>query len=447
MLPDCSSILDSGLGKTSIILAALKVLKAKGLMRSALIVAPLRVCYSVWPAEIQKWSDFRDLTYAILHGPGKEIAAQSQRDIYIVNPDGFEWLFTKTKLNVDVLIIDESTTLKRPATKRFKLLKPQLNRFKRRYILTGTPAPNGYMDLFGQIYILDQGNALGRYITHFRNQYFFQSGFGDYDWRLVPGAEKLIEQQIAPLTMRLSAEDYLDMPALINNTILVDLPAKAQKLYKELEDEFLITLERGQVVTALNAASASVKARQLCSGGIYFQRDDGRRDFERVHDAKLDAAEGLVEELGGKPVIIVYEFEHDLERLLERFGKETPWLGGGVSPKRALDIEFQWNAGEVPILLGHARSLGHGLNLQSVGNTIIWFSIPWDLELYEQTIRRLYRQGQKERHVFVHHLIARSTIDEVILKAVGRKSADQRSLLDALREYGRTKRANWRGAL
>lgn len=432
--------LDPGLRKTSITLATLKILKAKKLMKSALIIAPLRVCYSVWPGEIHKWLEFNELTYQILHGPKKDLLVQKKADIYLLNPDGFEWFFKEKRTNADILVIDESTMVKRTNTLRFKLLKPQLNRFRRRYILTGTPAPNGYEDLFGQIYVLDQGAALGRYITHYRTTYFYQTGFGGYDLKLLPGAAQKIEEKIAPLTLRLAAADYIQLPELVENTVYVDLPAKAMKFYKELEEEFIAQLASGEIVTAATAATASMKLRQCVNGAVFYESAEGKRKWEAIHDAKLDACEDLVSELNGKPALVAYEFKHDLERLLKRFGKDTPWVGGGITPKRGKEIEQAWNAGEIPVLLGQPQSVGMGLNLQGSGNTLIWFSQPWNLEIFLQTVRRIYRSGQKASHVFIHSLIARGTIDEVVQRTLLKKDHTQQALFAALKEYARGRR-------
>lgn len=429
--------IEAGLGKTACILAVLKILKAKKLMKSALIVAPLRVCYSVWPREVEKWLDFNELTYEILHGPKKDVAVKRKADIYLLNPDGFEWFFKEKRTNADVLVYDESTGIKHTNTKRFKLLKPALNRFRRRYILTGTPAANGLMDLFGQVYVLDQGAALGRYITNYRANFFYATGFGGYEWKLLPGATQLIEEKIAPLVMQLSAKDYLQLPTLIENTVEVDLPAKALKFYKELEEEFLAELASGEIVTAATAATASMKLRQCVNGAVFYENAEGKRKWEAIHNAKLEACRDLVAELNGKPVLIAYEFTHDRERLLKLFGKDTPWLGGGVTPKRSQEIQRAWNAGELPILLGQPQSMGHGLNLQGSGNTIIWFSPSWNFELHSQTISRVHRQGQKASHVFVHTIVARGSIDELVQRTLLKKDYTQQALFAALKEYAR----------
>lgn len=427
--------LDPGLGKSSVSLATYLVLKGKGLVDSVLIIAPMRVCYSVWPKEIAKWVDFNGLTYEVLHGPKKNDALLRKADVYLINPEGLEWYFKNVKKLPQMLVIDESTRFKNSGTKRFKLLKPHLPKFKRRYILTGTPVPNGFLDLFGQIYMLDQGAALGRYITHYRNNFFYSTGFGGYEWRLTDDGAERIEKRIRPLTLRLSAEDYLTLPELVHNEVRVDLPEKAMRIYKDIENEFISMIDSATTLVVGTASAASIKLRQIANGSAYSAIANGERETLFIHDAKLEAVESILEELNGRPVLIAYEFQHDLEQLRKLLGKDVPYIGGGVTPKRATELEQAWNAGELPVLLGHPASFGHGLNLQESGNHLIWYSIPWDLELLIQVIDRLHRQGQKASHVFVHYLIARGTIDEVVLKVVRGKNKTQTSLLNALKEY------------
>lgn len=423
--------LDPGLGKTSVVLATFKILKKKGLAQKMLIVAPLRPVYKVWPDEIEKWADFEGITYSILHGAEKEDNLKKDVDCYIINPEGLLWLFQPSvvKPQFDILCIDESSKFKNSQTKRFKLLKPLLPLFKRRWILTGTPVPNGLEDLFGQIYILDLGRALGRYITHFRNQYFQRVGFNLYDWRPRPGAFKEVVDKIAPLVLQLNAEDYLQMPELVSRTISVSLPSEAMEVYRQVEEEFLTVLESGTLVAA-NAAVAGVKCRQIANGAVY---TDGSA-WTPIHNEKLDALESVLNEIGPTPVLLLYEFQHDAERILERF-PGTPTLGSGVSPRKMESIINRFNAGEIPLLLGHPASMGHGLNLQGACHHVLWFGITWNLEHYEQAIARVYRQGQKNERVFVYHLVASNTLDETVLKTLSDKDKRQTSLLNALHEY------------
>lgn len=424
--------LDPGLGKTSITLATLKILKKEKLANKVLIIAPLRVCYSVWPKEAKKWTDFEKLSITILHGKDKEKNLEKQHDIYLINPEGLVWLCKKNfkKLGFDVLVVDESSKFKATNTQRFKLLRNILPYFRRRYILTGTPVPNGLMDLFGQIYILDLGNALGKFITHYRSTYFYPSGFGGYDWKLQENAEAKIQEKIKPLTIRLEDKDYLELPEIIINNIYIDLPVHAREVYDEMEKELIIGLESGEIVAA-NAAVASAKCCQIANGGIY--NEEGK--VHHLHTEKIEAVEELLEELQGAPALIAYDFHHDLERLQNVLGKDAPYIGGGVTPKRAAELENAWNRGELPFLLGNPASVSHGLNLQDAGNHVIWHSLTWNFEHYDQFIKRVRRQGNKYKQVFVHRIIARDTVDEAKVMALAFKDNTQRSLLNGLKGY------------
>lgn len=424
--------LDPGLGKTSIFLAAVKILKKEKLINKVLIIAPLRVCYLVWPKEVVKWHDFKDLKVQILHGKDKEKNLYKEADIYLINPEGLTWLVTHNlkKLGFDMLGIDESSKFKAANTKRFKQLKLLLPIFRRRVIMTGTPSPNGMMDLFSQIFILDGGAALGRFITHYRNNYFYPTGFGGYEWKLQNGAEQKIQNAIKPLVLRMEAKDYLELPELIENNIYVELPAEARHAYKEMEDELFVDLAKGDIVAA-NAAAASMKCRQIANGGVY----DEDRGVHQLHMEKAEAVKDLIEELQGTPALVAYDFEHDLGRLQKVLGKNVPYIGGGVSPKRSQEIEKAWNAGEIPVLLGHPASVAHGLNLQNAGNHVIWHSLTWNFENYDQFNKRILRQGSKHKKVFVHHIIAEKTVDVAILTALKFKDNTQKSLLAGLKEY------------
>lgn len=429
--------LDPGLGKTSTILATFKILKAKGFATKLLIVAPLRPCYKVWPDEIKKWENFKDLTYTILHGKDKERNLCLDVDIYIINPEGLQWLFgqIKSRPNFDALCVDESTKFKNSQSKRFKLLRPLIPLFKRRWILTGTPSPNGIEDLFGQIYILDQGRALGKYITHFRNAYFERSGFNLYEWKPRHGAFQEIVEKISPLVLQLSAEDYLQMPELVFRSIDIDLPPEVMVKYLEIEDQFISELEGGTIVAG-NAAAAGTKCRQIANGAVYGEdENDGSRVWYPLHDEKLEALESFLEELGGKPCIILYEFDHDRQRILAHLG-DIPVLGG-LSPKKFEETMDRFNRGEIPYVLGHPGSMAHGLNLQDACHHVIWFGITWDLEFYDQAIARVYRQGQKSERVYVYHIVARHTKDEDVMRSLTAKDRNQQSLLGALSSHRR----------
>jgi len=432
----CALWLDPGLRKTSISLAAIKFLLKNRAITKILIIAPLRVCELVWVAEIEKWADFNELTYTVLHGSKKEAALYHDTSIYIINYDGLAWLFSRQQYapKFDFVIFDEISKLKHANTQRFKLVKKIIPSIPYRLGLTGSPASNSLMGLFSQTYVLDDGKIFGKYITHFRARYFYKEDHA-FDYKLLPLAEKMIHNAVQPLIMCLKAEDYIDMPTLVSHKISIKLPPKADKIYKEMEKHFIAEIEGG-TVTAANAATKTMKLRQITSGEIYSSAEDaifnGSQELYAIHDEKIEALKDLVEELQGKPLLVLYEFIHERDRLIKVFGKNTPYLGGGITKKRAVEIEQQWNAGELPILLGQPQSMGYGLNLQESGNHICFFTTTWNYELYDQVIRRIYRSGCEEEHVFVYHIVAKNTIDEAVLYSLKHRKSGQDRLLDAI---------------
>lgn len=438
-----------GMGKTGTSLAAFSLLKQEGLAERMLVIAPLRVTYSVWPAEIRKWENFNHLRVVILHGKDKEQAVDEDADIYVINPEGLLWFLSNgaerlSRLRPDVLCIDESSRFKSYSSKRFKLLRDHLHKFRRRWILTGTPVPNGLMDLFSQIYILDRGAALGKYISHFRSKWFYPSGYGGYTWVPAPDAFERITERIRPLCRWLSPEDHLDLPELRVGgqwDIYVELPKPAMDLYRSLENDFYSkfyppdNIEERVEVMALNAASAGMKCRQVANGAVYYTShdDDGipniaDKPWRLVHDAKLDALESLVEELGGAPILVFYEFQHDAERIMKRIECECLT---GTSAKKGDEIIQRFNRGEVKVLLAHPASAAHGLNLQDSCQYVCWFSMTWNLENYLQGIQRVYRQGQT-LPVTVYRILATDTLDSRIAETLVKKDVSQNKVLKAL---------------
>lgn len=453
---------DPGVGKTSIVYGAFKILRKKRLARKMLVVAPLRPAYLVWPKEREKWADFCDLRVEVLHGPKKEEALARDADVYVVNYEGLDWLLgaVRTKSPItgrvavtadlkrfkafgfDTLVIDELSKGKNPQSGRHKALKQVIGTFARRWGLTGSPAANGLMDLFGECYLLDMGRSLGPYITHYRAKYFLPS-FTGFGWNLRKGAEQEIYERIDPLVLRLDADDYVDMPQLVCNKIMIELPEDIRRVYDQLEDFMITKLKKGDVVTAANAAAALMKCRQVTNGGLYLEptieqllASQGvkiKRDWENLHTLKVDAVDDLVDELQGSPLLVAYDFQHDLDRLRKRFGRDVPYIGGGVSPKRAGELERLWNRGELPLMLVHPQSAGHGLNLQEAGNHVCWHSMTYDFDTYDQLTRRVWRQGNKAKRVFSHHILARDTVDEIMFWVVSGKDRTQRHLHDALK--------------
>jgi SNF2 family DNA or RNA helicase len=430
---NCGLLLDPGMGKTSSTLTLIDILLQKKSITRVLVICPIRPMYKVWPDEIKKWDHLQHLSYTILHGDDKDEALNQVSNIYIINPEGLKWFLAAggmQKLSPDMLVVDESTKFKDYSTARFKLLKPLLNRFKRRVILTGEPVPNGYMDLFGQSYIVDQGNALGRFITHYRGQYFYPSGFGGFDWSLRNGAEVEIQERLKGTMMRLAAEDHLEMPELIPNDIYIELDAKSRQIYKQFEDDFLAEVGDSHVMS-VNAAAVGSKCRQVANGGVY----DEAHFAHPIHELKTSALVDLVEQLQGKPLLVAYEFQHDLERIRRVF-PNAPCLTGMSGPRLSAVVDA-FNAGTIPVLLGHPASAGHGLNLQESCYHICFYGLTWDYDLYTQMIARIWRQGQPSNRVFLHRILADKTLDKTVARVLLQKDRTATLFSNAMKEIRR----------
>ena len=445
-----------GMGKTSLTYGALTELRRQGLVRKTLIVAPLRPAHLVWPAEARKWEQFQDLRVVVLHGPRKDELLNTPADVYVINPAGLPWLCQADKaksftgktnpvvnlekfkaLGFDHLVLDELTFCKNTNTQTFKLMKQIIKTFSRRWGLTGTPVPNGMLDLFGQAYVLDEGKALGPYITNYRSKYFIPS-FDGFTWKIRPGAEQEIYDRVQSLFLRLDAADYFDMPAEVHNLIWTEMPSAARKVYQAMEDDFVTQIDSGQIA-ASNSAVASGKCRQIASGAIYLQdapgivRKTGPKDWEVIHGAKIEALGELIDELNGQQVLVAYQFKHEIERIKQLLGDDIAVFG--VSSKRDAEIERLWNAGELPYVFGHPASIGHGLNLQgSNAKHLCFFSQTWDREHYEQLIARIRRQGNTSEHIFVHHIMVKNTIEPAMHYAVKAKGNVQDAFFKALKE-------------
>jgi SNF2 family DNA or RNA helicase len=432
---------DPGLGKTAVVLHLLdRLWWRSGCTLQALVIAPLRVIYSVWPEEIDKWDLI--LPYSILHGKGKE-DRPGHATIDLLNVENVFWLLESPDMpKYDVLVIDESSKFKNYASKRFKALKKRLLNFDWRIILTGTPSPNSLEDLYSQIYIVDKGEALGPHITAYRKSYFYPTAFRDFvEYNLKPGADKVIQRKIAPLVKRIDAASNLDLPPLVEHTIKVELPARARKVYDDFEKRLFAEIDGGEQFALSSAASAYNVCRQIANGRFYkppkaleLVRVSKDREVINLHKAKIEALSELVGELQGKPLLIAYHYRHDLEQLREHFGPDVPVIGGGTSAKDSAQLIDEWNAGELPLLLGHPQSMSHGINLQGGGNDVAWFALTDNLENYLQFVRRVFRQGVQGQ-VRVHHIVARKTIDEAIMKRLKSKDKTQAALLNALAAY------------
>lgn len=428
----CGLFLPPGLGKTSIMLQSISILLEAKDIDTVIIVAPLRVCYMVWPNEIKKWDNFKHLSIGILHGKDKLNVWKEKHDIYVINPEGLQWLsmvIEPLKRNA-MLICDESTLFKNHTSQRFKIIKQLAPIFKRRVILTGTPVPNGLQQIWTQIFILDLGKRLSKYITHFKQKYFYQAGYMGYDLQIIPGADKQIYDAISDIILHKDT-DELDLPELIQNEIVVDLPNFIKLMYKEMKNDLMTEygVDNEDILYAESAAARDSKLKQIANGDVYDEDKCG----VHIHDEKINAIKQLVDDLNGQPLLVMYEYLHSLAQLREAFPK-APWIGAGVVGNKLESIINRWNKGEIPVLLLHPQVGGHGLNLQDGGcHNIVWSSMPYDLELHDQANARVHRQGVKNS-VTVHYVIAKSTIDEKIAKVLEGKADTQDALLLAMKK-------------
>ncbi len=418
-----------GMGKTSITLAAILKLKAEGLGSRTLILAPLTVCVTTWDTEPKKWLQFQKLKIGLAHGPSRlQVLNDRSYDIVVMNYDGLAWaapVLAKGH-HFDTLVCDEITKLKHASSKRFKLIKPLLPTFRFRWGLTASPTANGLMDLFGQVFVLDSGLRLGRYITHFRAKYFHQEPWDQYRYFITPAKAELLTDQLADLAMYMDPKDYLVLPGLIDVVRTVKLTDMAQ--YKALRDDYIIKL-KDTAITAANAGVLTNKLRQFAGGAIYI--DD--RAYETLHTDKIAELEELVEELNGEPLIVAYEFNHEAERILKAFPAARA-IRGGMSTNEVQEIVAAWNAGEILVLLIQPQAGAHGINLQGGGSAICWFSLTYNLENYMQLIARIYRQGQKSI-VRNYLLVAQGTVDEALVKILSDKDATQEKVFQALKMH------------
>lgn len=424
--PVSAILLEMGLGKSVITLTAIHKLMLDSFEVSrTLVIAPLRVASTTWPEEIRKWEHLKHLTYSVVTGGEKKRlqALRTPAHIYIINRENVDWLVTKSGVpfHFDMVVIDELSGFKSYQAKRSKALLKVRPKVKRVVGLTGTPSSNGLMDLWAEFRILDLGERLGRYITQYRNTYFLPDKRNQqmiFSYKPKAGAEEKIYKKIGDITIAMKATDYLPMPDRIINKINIPLSATEQKRYDTLKREMAVSV-KGKEIDAVNAAALSNKLLQMASGAVY---DDEKRMIP-IHDRKLDALEEVIEGANGKPVLVAYWYKHDLERIKKRFT---------VQEIKTKEDIADWNERKIPVAVIHPAAAGHGLNLQSGGCTLVWFSLTWSLELYEQTNARLYRQGQKET-VVIHHLLAKGTIDEDVMNALAHKNKTQAALIDAVK--------------
>lgn len=424
--PIAAVFLEMGLGKSVITLTAILDLCLDSFeIGKVLVIAPLRVARDTWPAEIEKWDHLKGLKYNVAVGSEaqRKSALMKKAQVYIINRENVEWLISRSGIpfDFDMVVVDELSSFKSHQAKRFKSLMKVRPLVKRFVGLTGTPSSNSLMDLWAEYRLLDMGQRLGRFIGRYREDYFVPDKRNQqviYSYKPKPGAEESIYRLISDITISMKGSHYLKLPELVINEVSVSLSEKEMKTLDSMKRD-LITTVKGEDITAANAAALSGKLLQMANGAVY----DDQGAVIHIHDHKLDALEDIIEGAYGKPVLIAYWFKHDLIRIQNRFKVEV--LSNADSIKK-------WNKGEIPVAVIHPASAGHGLNLQAGGSILVWFGLTWSLELYQQTNARLWRQGQKDT-VVIHHLIAKDTIDERVMKALKEKDVRQEALIEAVK--------------
>lgn len=424
----CALFLDMGLGKTTTTLTALSDLHDSMTVNKTLIIAPLRVANSVWSQECAKWSHLKDMGVSVCTGSERQRIAALQRDadVFVINRENVLWLVTLygKKWPFDCVVIDESSSFKSSSSERFKALKRVLPSTTRMVLLTGTPSPNGLLDLWAQVYLVDFGMSLGRTMSAYK-QRFFETDYMGYKFTPRPGADETIQNLIRPMTLSMSAEDYLELPDRIDLVERITLPSKVLTAYQSFESEMFAELPDGEEVEAISAGVLAGKLLQYANGAMY---TDALHNYSVLHNAKLDTLDEIIEANPNEPLLVAYNFKSDLERLLKRFPDATVL---DKDPETVL----RWNRGEIPLLLAHPASAGHGLNLQAGGSVIVWFGLSWSLELDQQFNARLHRQGQS-KPVRVIRIVCADTIDERVLEVLESKDAVQSRLLKSLKpEY------------
>ena len=431
--PVAAVLLDMGLGKSVITLTAIKNLCLDTFeVQKILVIAPLRVARDTWKAELEKWEHLRCIKYSVAVGTEAErkAALQKPANLYIINRENVGWLIEQSGLpfDYDMVVIDELSSFKSHQAKRFRSLMKVRPTVKRMVGLTGTPSSNGLMDLWAEFRLLDMGKRLGRFITHYRDEFFRpdkRNGQVIFSYKPKDGAEEEIYRRISDITISMKSTDFLQMPECVINEVDVSLSDKEMKMYNGLKKDLVLAISNKEI-DAVNAGALSNKLSQMANGAVY----DVDKNYIEIHDRKLDALEDLIEQANGKPVLVAYWFKHDLERIKKRFTVREI--------KTSKDIA-DWNNGSIPVAVIHPASAGHGLNIQEGGSTLIWFGLTWSLELYLQTNARLWRQGQKSKTVVIHHIITKGTTDERIMKALRTKETTQDALMDAVKaEIGGT---------
>ena len=434
----CCLFLDMGLGKTVVTLTHLSNLLADLNILKPLVIAPKRVAEDTWSREAAKWDHLQHLTISRILGDAKTrtAALRQDADIYVINRENVSWLVDTcgAAWPFDCVVIDELSSFKSAQAKRWRSLRRVIKLCTHVIGLTGTPAPNGYLDLWPELYLVDGGAALGKTLGAYRQNYFWAAahkGHVVYDWRLKPGSQKKIDEKIKPFCLSMSKEDWLQLPPIIYNDIFVRMTGAERLQYDKVVRDSVLPLYQGKASTVAEMDSAIIgstaattlgKLLQMSNGACY----DDNGDVFHLHDHKLQALAEIEEAAQGQPILVFYSYKHDLERLHEAFPS-------GKDLSTSEDISA-WNRGEIPMLFAHPASAGHGLNLQEGGHIIVWFGLPWSLELYQQANARLHRQGQ-EQSVIVHHILCEDTVDSKVIAALHTKDATQRQLLEALKGY------------
>lgn len=421
----CMLALDMGMGKSVSTLTAICDMLDGFVASKVLVIAPLRVANSVWAQETRLWAHLEHLRVSVCTGSEKARMAALSRDadVYVINRENVVWLLQKygDKWPFDTVVIDESSSFKSSSSKRFKALRKALPMIDRIILLTGTPAPNGLLDLWAQMYLVDYGERLGRTLTGYK-QRFFETDYWGRKFEPRPGSDEKIHNLISDRVVHMSAEDYLELPDCVSVVQPVAMPVSAMRQYKEFERTMLAEFEDGEEIEAMNAAALANKLLQWSNGAVY---TDENKNWSQTHPAKLDVLAEIVEDNPGENILVAYNYRSDLERLQKKFPEAV------VLDKKQETIDA-WNRGEIQMLLAHPASAGHGLNLQKGGALCVWFGLNWSLEYYQQFNARLHRQGQS-RPVRIVHIVCEDTIDERVLAVLQNKDATQKSLLNALK--------------
>jgi len=428
-------ILDMGLGKTISTLTAIRYLQKNSGYGPALIFAPLRVCYSVWPEEIKDWTHTKDMTCHIVHGTGKKKAIHTDVDLYIANYESIQFVVeSELWRRCDILVLDESSFVKNHKTNRFKLLKKICGEFRKTILLTGTPTGSGqWWEVFSQTYILDQGERFGASYHWFRKRHYKQTDYYGYTWQLREGSKQKIKEKLSDISIVYRATDHLKLPELMHNRITVTMPKKAMDVYLSLEKDFIWKINNDDAVTVANAAVLSGKLRQVCAGGLYL---DDTGAWEKLHQEKIIALEEIVES-SDSPVLCFFWFRFEKEMIRKKI-KDACFVDGDSKPGDLQATVSAWNEKRIKLLCVHPASAGHGLNLQGGSGVMVWLSLTWSLEQYQQAIARLYRQGQTETCI-IHSIVCRDSVDEVVQAALTEKSRGQDAMIEALKRYAISK--------